>query len=513
MSTHDAAEAAEGLGRAARGAALNLIGAVVATAAGFGAIAVVTNRYGPAGAGVFLAAIAVFTLVANALKLGTESALTYLIARLRRSEKRSTVAPVLRSAVSAVFVANAAAGVVLVVTAGPLANLLADEADLVEDLTTMLRILAVGLPTWSLLQVFGGAARGFATMKPWVVAGQIVRPSVQLALVVVAAITTDELWPLAAAWVAGTAVALALLVVWLRGFTAGLDGADPADVAAARSELWAFSRPRALSDVVHSALERLDVVLVSTIVGPAAAGLYGAANRMILAGQMVMVATGQAAAPELSDSFGRDDHDGARDTIRGLTSWNITLLWPAFGLLIAGAPALLPLLGEDFIEAESSLIVLAVAMIVVIALGVGDVAVLMAGAPGRSLVNHIVALATMLVLAFALLPTVGVIGAAWAWAGSRFALRGLSVHTVWRRTGVTPFGPEVAVAGVVAIAIWLPVGVGLRMVDPASLIMVAIAGVIGAGAHAAVAYRLRRRLRLDELLDSIRNRRGAKATT
>lgn len=497
---------AEGLGRAARGAALNLAGAVITTVAGFGSVAVVSNRYGAAGAGVFLAAIAAYTLAANALKLGTESALTYLVARFRASDRRGSVRPIIRSAVLAVTAATVAVAVAVLATAQPLADVLTDDAELVDDMATMLQILAVGLPSWALLQVLGGASRGFSTMRPWLMSGQIIRPALQFLLLIAVAVATDALWPLAVAWVVGTTVAIVPLARWLHRRMAGFVEDDPADVAAARSELWAFSRPRALSDVVHAALERLDVVLVSILVGAAGAGLYGAANRMILAGQLVMTATGQAAAPELSDSFGRGDAAGAQRTIRGLTSWNVTLLWPVLAMVVAGAPALLPLLGDDFVAAESSLIVLAVAMLAIVALGVGDTAVLMAGRPRASLINHVAALVTMVTVAVVLLPQVGAVGAAWAWAASRLVLRILSVIIVWRDTGVTPFGNEVGLAMVVAAAVWTPIGLGHRMIADDSLALLVAATMLGLAVHGAAAYLLRRPLRLDELGQALAGR-------
>ncbi len=495
------------LGRASRGAALNLVGAAVATISGFGAVAVVTNAHGAAGAGVFFAAVALYTLSGNAAKLGTESGLTYLIARLRVTGDVAAIRTVVRSAAIAVGLCAAVVAIVGLAVAGVLADALTDEPGRRDDMAVMLRVLSLGVPAWSLSQVLAGATRGFATMRPSVLSGQIIRPLGQFVLVIAVTVASDELWPLAVAWVLGALAAVVPVALWVQRRVSVPSASERSadSEAAARAELWTFSRPRAASDLIHAALERLDVVLVSGIVGPAGAGIYGAANRVILAGQLVMSATAQAAAPQLSRDFADDDDAAAAGLIRSMTGWNVTLLWPVFAIVMFGAPAILPLLGDDFIAAENSLIVLGSAMIVIIGLGVGDLALLMTGNAKASLVNHVVALVAMLALALSLLPSVGVIGAAWAWAGSRILLRGLSLAWVWRSRGVHPFGTKVLGAAALVAVVWLPAALAHRSIDGSSLSVLAVVVAVGLGAHAALAYRFRVQLGLDALLRSVRS--------
>ena len=92
-------------------------------------------------------------------------------------------------------------------------------------------------------------------MRPSVMTGQIFRPVAQLILVLTAIIVSAEIWPLAGAWAAASVMAAAIAAVWLwrrihrRHYTP-----SPFD----RVAYWRFSGPRAITDLVSSALERLD---------------------------------------------------------------------------------------------------------------------------------------------------------------------------------------------------------------------------------------------------------------
>ena len=122
-----------------------------------------------------------------------------------------------------------------------------------------------------------------------------------------------------------------------------------------------------------------------------------------------------------------------------------------------------------------------------------------------SLWNNLIALVIMVAVASTLLPTVGVVGAAWAWAASRLALRALSTLHVWRSEGVHSLCREVLVAGVIIIAIWVPVGLAASFVknDFASIVSMAAAGLV---LHVGVFFMLRERLGLNELAGLVRQR-------
>ena len=71
--------------RTASGSLLNGISSIISTGLGFLLVVIVTRSYGAENTGVFFGVIALFAIVATAAKLGTETALVFLIARYRAS--------------------------------------------------------------------------------------------------------------------------------------------------------------------------------------------------------------------------------------------------------------------------------------------------------------------------------------------------------------------------------------------------------------------------------------------
>ena len=480
------------------------MGAVV----GFATIGLVTNHWGRSGAGLFFAVTALFTLAANGARVGSEAGLTYFVARLRADGDHRSIPEVIGTALRLTGATATAVGVVGLFLAPALAGLVASDPDSRDQAETMIRILAVAVPLFAVTQACFGASRGFATMRPSVVAGQLVRPLSQLALVGTVMATTGSLPDLALAWAASAALALATIAPWLirRMARVRRRHPDPGDPLMA-GRYRRFAAGRAGADLISAALERLDVILVAVILGQAGAGLYGAAGRLILAGQLLMIAASQSMAPLLTAAFRSGRIDEARGLLRTITAWNVTLLWPPFLCLAFGAATTLSVFGPEFTEAAPLVVVLSLAMLVIVALGGGDTLLSSTGDSLASFINHVVALAVMIGSALVLLPTVGVVGAAWAWALSRLTLRGLATIRVWRTHDVHAIGRPVLVAAAAATVAYAPVGLAARTILGPSLAALLVNVAVGGVVHLTLLARLRQQLDLDRFL-AVLTRRG-----
>jgi O-antigen/teichoic acid export membrane protein len=487
---------------AARGTALNIAGSAVGAVVGFVTVGLITNVWGQAGAGLFFAATGLFTLAANGARLGAESGLTYFVARFRADGEHRAVPTVIRLALVATGSAAAALAIAGVVAAPALGRLLTSDTAAQPDAEAMIRILALAVPAYALAQAMFGASRGFATMRPSVIVGQVVRPVGRLVIVLAVMATTDSVVALAVAWAATSLVTATSIGLWLRRRVARLRerNGQPAPDHRFDREYARFAAPRALADLVSAALDRLDVVLVAVLVGEAGAGLYGASGRLILAGQLTMVATAQSMAPVLTAAFSTGRTAEAQRILRTVTAWNITLLWPVFICLGFGARTALSVFGSEFGEAWPLVVVLSVGLLIVIGMGGGDTLLTTTGDSLASLLNHVVALAIMVTTAIVLLPAVGIVGAAWAWALSRVALRSLAGLRVWRTKGIHGFGRPVPIAAALAMAAYVPAGILALAVAGPGWGAVALNVAFGVATHLILLARFRAPLDLDGLV-------------
>lgn len=488
-------------GTAARGTAFNLLGSIVGAIVGFVTIGLVTNHWGRSDAGLFFAVTALFTLAANGARMGSEAGLTYFVARLRADDDHRSVPRVIGTALAATGAVAAMLAVLGFLLAPRLAEVVASQTESRSDAETMIRILAIAVPTFALSQAMFGASRGFATMRPAVVCGQLLRPLAQLALVVVVILTTGSLPTLALAWAGSSTLTVIAIGWWLRRRVARVGGNHPEKASdGLRGRYLRFAWGRAGADLVSAALERLDVILVAALLGQADAGLYGASGRLILAGQLLMIAAAQSTAPLLTASFSGGRNQEAETLLRTVTGWNVTLLWPVFICLGFGAPTALSVFGPEFDDGAALVVVLSVAMLAIVAVGGGDTVLVSTGASMASLANHMIALAVMVGSAVVLLPSVGLVGAAWSWALSRLTLRGLAAAHVWRLRRVNALGRPVFLAAGAAICAYVPIGlVVLVTIEPGPL-AVAAQVVVGAALHLLLLSRLRSELDLDRFV-------------
>ncbi|MFN8188934.1 MAG: hypothetical protein U0R78_00615 [Nocardioidaceae bacterium] len=107
---------------------------------------------------------------------------------------------------------------------------------------------------------------------------------------------------------------------------------------------------------------------------------------------------------------GRPDQAGL--ALRTATTWNVLIAWPVY-LTCAVIPAtLLLIFGKDYSEGVPVVIILALGMLVGIAAGPVDIALLMLGRSVLSLRNNMAAPITNLVLNLALVPVLGISGGA-----------------------------------------------------------------------------------------------------
>ncbi len=477
-----------------------MVGAVITTVAGFASLILVSRRYGQASTGVLFTAVGVFTLLANTAKIGTEASMTWFVAHARASGRRGAIARVVSAALSGSALAAMAIAVVAGFAAAPLATLLTDDPDLGEDMRALLVVLAVAIPGWALAQASLGAMRGFGSMRPSVMVGAVVRPGVQLVVLTVLVLMSAPLWVLGFAWLTA---GLAAAVVGLRWLARRM-GTIPATADDGRGEFWAHARPRAASDVLHGGLERLDVILVGALAGSAAAGSYAAANRLVLAGQLVLMAIAQAVAPPVATHLASGRPGDAEVVVQRVTGWSVVLLWPAMAVMVTGAPGIMTVFGEDFADTAIVVAVLGVGMALVSAMGPGDAVLLMTGDSRGSMHNHVAALVSMVVVALVCIPPFGAVGAALAWVVSRMTLRGLSVWRIQRATGIRSVGRQVPLAAALTLVAYTPVALACYVAGLPGLATLAMVAVLGSAAYLVGAWGLADDLAIPELIAALR---------
>ena len=435
--------------RLARNGTLNLAGTLVGGAAGIALVVVVTNGVPQDVAGILFAATSFFLIVTAISGLGTDVGLAHTIQRQLTAGNRAGALATVRIALRPVIALSVVAAVAVWMTAPWLAGILGSDPANGGPATMaqMLRVLAVAFPVAAAYDTILAATRAHETMRPNVLVEKLGRlPGQILCVLVVVWLDAGPVW-LAVAWAAPYVVGLVGVVWWYRTITAGLRGRPDSPGAAAPPTLahdfWAFTTPRAFGRICQVALQRADIVLVAALLSPRHAAVYTAATRFLVLGQLGIQAIQQVLQPQLSALFARGDVDGVREVFSASTAWLMAMAWPIYLTSAVAAPVLLSIFGGGYEAGQATVIILALTMLATTATGSVDIVLLMAGRSRQSLVNNALALVVDLLLVVLLVPTLGITGAAIAWAAALAVRNSLPMLQVRRAFGVISFGPGV----------------------------------------------------------------------
>jgi O-antigen/teichoic acid export membrane protein len=511
----------------ARGSALNLIGAFVAAVTTLVLTVVITREYSKPVAGAFFTAISLFLIVESAAGLGAWVGLVNFIARLRRLGHEDRVPTILRAAVIPVVAVSLASTAGLLLFAGPLAHLLLSGhlgkagagPGMVAD---ALRALALVLPFAALSDTLLGASRGYREMRPTVVVDKIGRSSGQLIGVMIA-ISVGSVALLAPLWALPYVPAAAAGWYWLRRVrrrarpVAGAadkaadhaGGADTrtgdavtagAGVGSASSRgFWRFTGPRALANLAQITIQRIDIVLVAIMRGPAEAAIYTAATRFLVAGQFANSALSQAAQPRFAELFAVDDRPGANVVYRATTAWLIMLTWPLYLLAVIFGPEVLSIFGHSYRAGDTVMVILGLTMLVATACGQVDMVLITTGRSSWSLANGLTAVGVNVGLDLLLIPRYGITGAAIGWAAAIIVTNLVPLAQLAASKRLHPFGRGTFIAAGLAVVSFAVIPLAVRAGFGRGAVASVSAVAAGCLVQAAGMWRFRDRLRLAAL--------------
>nr|WP_206066799.1 lipopolysaccharide biosynthesis protein [Nonomuraea sp. FMUSA5-5] len=388
-------------------------GAALGALAQFVLVVVVTRAFPAAEAGAFFTATALILMAAGIAKLDAGNGLIYFIARAATYDYRG-ISGYLRAAIVPCVVVAAGAAVVLYPRLGPPAAL---------------------LPAIVVADVLLAATRGFGTMRPTVLLDGMLVPVGQVVLVGGAALAGVSGWGLTLAWAAPYLPVVVLAAAGLRGRaprTPYLPGTG--------RDLWRYTAPRSVAGAIQAVFQRVDIVIVALLAGPAQAAVYTAATRFKVVGQLANQGLAQPLQAGLVRALACGERERARELYQSATAWLVLLTWPVWLAYAVLAPWVLRLFGPSYGSAAPVALVLAGTMMVATACGMVDVVLTAAGHTGTSLANLVTAIGCTVLLDVALIPAHGALGAVAGWSGGVIVKNLLPLWQLHRRYGLHPFG-------------------------------------------------------------------------
>jgi O-antigen/teichoic acid export membrane protein len=494
----------------ARGGAINLVGMLVGGLLGFLVIVVVTRGLHTARAGVFLEAVALFSILSGAVEFGADDGLTRMISRHRAVGRSQDVFGTIVAAVTPVFALGLVASISVIVLAPQISSLLVHGRGVDSHaLVPYARVLGAFLPVSAVSTAMLAGTRGFGRMLPNAVIANLVRPGTRLLLVSMAVVAGAGSVGIAIAWalpIALTFVVVSVILVRLaeRQGTADRDGPRPVrDLAA---EFWRFAAPRGLSSTFGITVAWLDTLLIGGLLTSDRAGIYAAAGRLLTLGFFALGPVQLVLAPLMSGLLAGGETERAAAAYRTATVWAMVPSWPIYLTLAAFAPFLLRVFGPGFDAGQDALLILAAAGLFAMTTGPALTVLLMGGKSGWILAVSATSLTLNVVLNLVLIPRLGISGAAIAWAAT-IALNNLAGLALARSLlRLSPLGPGVAAVALGAGACFGGVGLTIRLAMGPTLPAFVLFAVMATIAYAAFLWKARDLLSLSALRSALRSR-------
>jgi O-antigen/teichoic acid export membrane protein len=271
-------------------------------------------------------------------------------------------------------------------------------------------------------------------------------------------------------------------------------------------EFWGFTAPRGFQATFQVVILWLDILIVGALVSGYAAGVYSAVSKLAIVGTFALEGNRLAIGPQLSALLARREFSRAADLYQSATRWLMLASWPFYIILAIFPAVILGIFGARYTAGAAALAVLAGAMLVNLGTGNVTVVLLMGGKSSWSALNAGAALIANIGLNFLLVPRIGIVGAAIAWAASIIIDNITAVIEVRMVLGLAPFGAGYGLVVATTVGCFGLSAAAARVLLGQTLPALAAALAVGLAAFAVTLYLARVPLQLTGLTAALRLR-------
>jgi O-antigen/teichoic acid export membrane protein len=428
---------ADHVGKIARGAGVSSVGQGVGRVLAFVTQVILARMFGAAQLGFYVLGISLLQGVNVLSTFGMDSVVVRYVALYRAEGDAARVRGTILLVLGVTFGLSFALSAVMFAGAGFLADVVF-EKPFFED---VIRAFSVATPFFTLMTVALYATQGFKTVKYATYVQEVLRPLINLMLVVVSYLLGAQILGAIAAYVLSMAIAAATALYYLRRlFPKLLDRATPAKFEARK--LVGASGPIMITKTTAYVNGWAMIWVMGAFASARDVGIFNAAFRTAVLSGLVLLAFSGIFAPIVSDLYKRGSLDQLGRLYKDVSRWIFTGSLAVFLLMVFLAKDVLALFGEEFVVGWPVVIVVSTAQLFSSSVGLTGRMLTMTGNEKRSMWARIIATAVTLAGGVALIPLYGLIGAAVAAATGLIAWNALTLFAVRRLLGFWPYNRQ-----------------------------------------------------------------------
>lgn len=505
--------AAEDVGIIAKGGAVQVVGQVAQRTLSFIFTFVALRLVGQRGYGLYRQVAQILSIAGQLGLAGFNYASMRWIARARAGGDPGGVRGAARVGLRGVTIASVLVLAALIVTAPAIAAPFGDNANEDAQLAYLLRVGALYVPLFAMMQVLRYCTQGYKTMVPSVMTGNVIQPAARFLTGVAVLLVGYFMLELPS----GTLVTTAVVTLVLSAAVGAVAGAfylrrmlTPAERAATAvtqtRAMTRFALPQMGASLLGVQTLGLGILVLGALSSTTEVALFGVALSLQGPGNVFLGGIVNIWAPVVSDLHERGEIARLGSLYQTINRWIATFSFPVFAALIIVPDLFVRLFaGSEGAGAAPVVAILAVGNIFYTGTGPTGYVISMTGRPGVNFANSIVAVGLYVTLGVLIVPEHGALGMAVVDAVVTALVNSARVVEAKILVGIQPFGrsflkPVIAtLAGAaVLLAVRVPGG---------SAVAIELAGVI---AGAVVYFVVLRVLGIDEeerhVFDRIRRR-------
>jgi O-antigen/teichoic acid export membrane protein len=460
--------------RVARGAGISTAGQGAGRVLGYLTQVMVARLFGPAAFGFYSLGVAAVNGAQILSRFGMENGVVRYVAHHRAREDTSRVRGTIIQAVGVTFALSFVLSAVMFFGAGFAAEWYYHKP----FMETVLRAFAVTLPFFTFMMMVLWATQGFQTVTYASYVQQMIRPALFLVLVPVFYLLGAGIIGTVAAYGVSMFLGSFVAVYYLRKlFPPLFDNKVPARFET--RELFAVSVPMSITTGAQYLNTWSAVWVMGAFAAAGPVGIFTAAARTATLSTIVRFAFSGIFSPIISSFYARGELEDLGRLYKDVSRWIFTGAFAIFLPILLLSEEILAIFGADFTAGWTALIIVAAAQLYSSSVGPTPRMLAMTDNQNVAMVATAAAAITGVVVSLALVPGLGILGAALGMSAAIITENTATLVAVRRRLGFWPYNwawLKPLAAGLIAAAAAYLAGLVLPL--PGVLATIAVVGVV-----------------------------------
>jgi O-antigen/teichoic acid export membrane protein len=460
--------------RVARGAGISTAGQGVGRVLGYLTQVMIARLFGPAAFGFYSLGVAAVNGAQILARFGMENGVVRYVAHHQAREDTSRVRGTIIQAIGVTLVLSLALSAVMFFGAGFAAELYYNKP----FMETVLKAFALTLPFFTFMMMVLWATQGFQTVTYASYVQQMIRPALFLALVPVFYLLGAGIVGTIAAYGVSMLLGSLVAVYFLRKlFPPLFDNKVPARFET--KELFAVSVPMSVTTGAQYLNTWSAVWVMGAFAAAGPVGIFTAAARTATLSTIVRFAFSGIFSPIISSFYARGELEDLGRLYKDVSRWIFTGAFAIFLPILLLSREILAIFGPDFTAGWTALVIVAAAQLYSSSVGPTPRMLAMTGNQNVAMVATAAAALVGVAVSFALVPTIGMLGAALGMASAITTENTATMLSVRRRLGFWPYSwawLKPLAAGVLAAAAAFLVGLVAPL--PGFLVTIAVVGAV-----------------------------------